>query len=138
MTPEQLEAIHEAAFTQTRPWSASEFSSFLESPLCFLVTNDESFALGRVIGPEAELLTLAVHPVTQGKGLGRICLEQFERTAQIRGAEESFLEVAADNAPAISLYKTSGYSQISHRQNYYETTDGTRRDALIFRKSLIF
>lgn len=138
MTPEQLEAIHRAAFQDTRPWSASEFSSFLESPHCFLVSKDESFALGRVIGPEAELLTLAVAPLTQGKGLGRACLDQFEETAHQKGAEESFLEVSAENAAAINLYKTNGYTQIAKRAAYYETTRGTRADALIFRKTLDF
>ena len=136
MTPEQLEAIHEAAFTQTRPWSASEFSSFLESPLCFLVTNGESFALGRVLGPEAELLTLAVAPLAQGKGLGRACLAQYEAIARAKGADESILEVAAPNSVAINLYLTTGYEKIAERKNYYQTMDGARQDAHILRKNL--
>jgi ribosomal-protein-alanine N-acetyltransferase len=136
MTPEALEAIHQSAFVYTRAWTASEFSRFLESPLCFLVTKGESFALGRVIGPEAELLTLAVAPTSQGQGLGRDCLNQFEGMARRKGAEECFLEVSADNKPAISLYKTNGYSQVSTRGNYYQTKSGEKVDALIFGKSL--
>ncbi|WP_370231606.1 GNAT family N-acetyltransferase [Cognatishimia sp.] len=138
MTPQQLEVIHKSAFQQTRAWSASEFSDLLESPLCFLITNDESFAIGRVIGPEVELLTLAVAPSRQQKGIGRACLAAYESMAQNKGATESFLEVSAANTAAIHLYKTSGYAEISRRPNYYEVSDGTREDALIFRKSLVF
>ena len=136
MTPAELSRIHAAAFTQTRPWSEAEFADFLESPLCFLVTNGESFALGRVLGPEAELLTLAVAPLTQGKGLGRACLAQYEAIARAKGADESILEVAAPNSVAINLYLTTGYEKIAERKNYYQTMDGARQDALILRKNL--
>ena len=136
MTPAELSRIHAAAFTQTRPWSEAEFADFLESPLCFLVTNGESFALGRVLGPEAELLTLAVAPLTQGKGLGRACLAQYEAIARAKGADESILEVAAPNSVAINLYLTTGYEKIAERKNYYQTMDGARQDAHILRKNL--
>lgn len=136
MTPAELSRIHAAAFTQTRPWSEAEFADFLESPRCFLVTKGESFALGRVLGPEAELLTLAVAPLTQGKGLGRACLAQYEATALAQGAEESFLEVAAPNSVAINLYLTAGYAQVAERRDYYQATDGSRQDALILRRTL--
>lgn len=138
MTPEQLATIHASAFRDTRPWSAAEFSDLLNSPLCFLIADHESFAVGRVIGPEVELLTLAVDPNSQGKGLGRAVLNAFEATAQKRGATECFLEVSEKNAPAIQLYKTSGYDEISRRARYYETSDGSRVDALIFQKILNF
>ena len=136
MNPAELSRIHAAAFTQTRPWSEAEFADFLESPLCFLVTNGESFALGRVLGPEAELLTLAVAPLTQGKGLGRACLAQYEAIARTKGADESILEVAAPNSVAINLYLTTGYEKIAERKNYYQTMDGARQDAHILRKNL--
>ena len=136
MTPDQLAAIHQKAFTTIRPWSRDEIAGLLESPLCFLVTEGESFAIGRVVGPEAELLTLAVAPLTQGKGLGRTCLGHFEREAAKRGATEFFLEVASDNIAAISLYKTNGYQEISRRKDYYSGLDGQPRDALILQKTV--
>lgn len=136
MTPEQLETIHAAAFSQIRPWSRSEFATLLDSPHCFLISMTESFALGRVLGPEVELLTLAVHPVNQGKGHGRLCLERYEATARRKGAEESFLEVSADNNIAIILYKSVYYKEVSRRTGYYRNRDGSRSDALFLRKSL--
>jgi ribosomal-protein-alanine N-acetyltransferase len=46
------------------------------------------------------------------------------------------LEVAADNAPALGLYKSLEFEQVGRRSGYYQRRDGTQCDALILRKSL--
>jgi len=43
------------------------------------------------------------------------------------------LEVATDNAGAISLYENLGYAQVSTRSNYY----GRGKDALVMQKEFI-
>ena len=136
MTPEKLAEIHAAAFGDTRAWSAQEFSDLLKSEACFLVHSGESFAIGRMAGPEVELLTLAVSPLTQGQGLGRDCLKKFEALACSHGVEEAFLEVAENNAVAISLYKSSNYKEIGRREGYYATENGENLDAIVLSKML--
>lgn len=136
MTPSDLANLHAASFQDTRSWSEAEFAALLSAPINFLVTGRESFALGRTIGEEAELLTIAVYPDLRRIGLGRTILEQFEAMAQMRGANHVFLEVSAVNQPAINLYNSTGYNQISKRDNYYKLLDGSLADALMFSKSL--
>ncbi|MDV4143266.1 ribosomal protein S18-alanine N-acetyltransferase [Shimia sp. FJ5] len=136
MTPDDLAALHAAAFTQSRPWSTEEFAALLASPHCFLVAQGQSFALGRAIAGEAELLTIATHPKARRQGLARACLSQFETAARARGANSAFLEVAADNPAAIALYRAAGFTDAGQRKGYYTRPDGPAVDALILTKPL--
>jgi ribosomal-protein-alanine N-acetyltransferase len=136
MTPEHLSDLHTSAFARQRPWTAAEFAALLDSPTVFLVQCDHAFALGRVIVDEAELLTLATAPSHQRQGLGARMLAQFHATAQSRGATRAFLEVAADNAPAIALYLGVGYAQDGLRPGYYHLRDGQTQDAVVMSRAL--
>lgn len=136
MTPEALAVLHGLCFAHPRPWSAGEFTALLGAPGVFLCAGEKSFALGRVVAGEAELLTLAVHPDAQRAGLGRARLAAFEAEARTRGAEKAFLEVAADNAPALALYRSAGYGQTGARRGYYTTAAGQPVDALVLVKTL--
>lgn len=136
MTPEEMAALHAAAFTQSRPWSADEFAALLASPFCFLVGDAKSFALGRAIADEAELLTIATHPDARRLGLAHDRLSAFEQGARSRGATSAFLEVAADNPAAVALYTAQGYLRTHRRKAYYARPDAPAVDALIMRKTL--
>lgn len=135
---EALAALHASCFTTPRPWSANEFKDLLSLKEVFLVSGDgPAFALGRVVVTEAELLTLAVSPEAQGRGFGRAALTAYEAQARALGAEDSFLEVAEDNATAISLYKSAGYRESGRRKAYYTTPEREYRDALVLTKRLL-
>lgn len=136
MTPDALATLHAAAFTQSRPWSTAEFTDLLASPFCFLTEDSQSFALGRAIADEAELLTIATHPDARRQGLARARLSEFEAKACARGAISAFLEVAADNPAAIALYMSQGYVETARRAGYYPRPNATAVDALILRKIL--
>ncbi|MBU2868785.1 GNAT family N-acetyltransferase [Pacificibacter marinus] len=130
-----LAALHKASFTLPRPWSETEFAGLLSMADVFLTCGDgPSFALGRVVAGEAELLTLAVDPNAQGRGLGRVALEAYEVEARRRGADISFLEVATTNTVAIKLYLSHGYAESGRRRAYYAAPDGTKIDAFVFSK----
>lgn len=133
MTPDSLTAIHAQCFSRPRPWSADEFARLLADPACFLVDLPEGFALGRVVVDEAELLTIAIMPQHQGKGLGRELLASFLAGAWARAAQTVFLEVAEDNAAARALYRRAGFAEAGRRRGYYSGTDGAKTDALILR-----
>lgn len=137
MTSNELAALHAACFTTPRPWSAAEFSDLLAANNVFLVTGEgPSFALGRALAGETELLTLAVAPEARGRKLGRLALQAYEAEALTRGAEDAFLEVASTNKIAISLYVSEGYRESGRRKNYYSAPDGTKIDALVFTKRI--
>lgn len=136
MTPQTLAALHAAAFSATRAWSADEFASLLKHPGTFSVGDTRSFALVRTVLDEAELLTIATAPDMRRQGLARATLLAGEMQAKDQGATRIFLEVAEDNAPAIALYTSAGYSQIGRRPGYYVPKNGAPVAALVLHKSL--
>ncbi len=137
MGPEALAALHALCFDDTpRPWSAAEFAGLLARPETFLETHDDGFAVGRIAGPESELLTLAVHPEARGLGVGRVLLDLFEAAAARRGASEALLEVAETNAAALRLYAGAGYGLAGRRRGYYRPVSGPPIDGLILRRHL--
>ena len=94
------------------------------------------FAMGRLVLDELEILTVACAVEAQRRGLARqVMLSLFEPSA-VLGARSVFLEVAADNVPALGLYKSLEFEQVGRRSGYYQRRDGTKCDALILRKSL--
>ncbi len=136
MKADALAAIYAAAFPDGRAWQPSEFDALLADRFTFLCPHLSGFALGRCIAGEAELLTIAVMPQHQGNGIGQALLLAFEQQAESREATDAFLEVAADNAPAISLYQRGGYCESGRRRGYYTAMDGSKTDALLFSKAL--
>lgn len=134
MTQEALAAIHAQCFSRPRPWSANEFAHLLADPACILLHMPEGFALGRVVVDEAELLTIAILPQHQGKGLGQELLASFLARAWAQGARTVFLEVAEDNTAARALYRRAGFAEAGRRRGYYSGTDGAKIDALVLRR----
>jgi ribosomal-protein-alanine N-acetyltransferase len=57
---------------------------------------------------------------------------ELENWAINKESNAMMLEVSVDNASAIALYESLGYSRISERKNFY----GPNRDALVMRKNL--
>ena len=136
MTPEQLAEIHMLSFMQTRPWSVQEFADLLESPRSHVVTSDNGFAFVLIAGPEAELLTIAVHPHARRNGEGRTLIKKILGAAKAKKCEDIFLEVASTNTPAIALYQAHGFIDFAKREHYYNGPGSTKSDALIMYKKL--
>ncbi|MDE4132859.1 GNAT family N-acetyltransferase [Phaeobacter sp. QD34_3] len=135
-TPDDMAATHRVAFTQSRPWSTGEFTALLDSPLTFAIGDAHCFALVRVIADEAELLTIATHPDHQRQGLARQVMKDWQAQARTRGADQAFLEVAADNTPAQALYQSSGFATCGTRPGYYPRSGAAPVDAVLMKRSL--
>lgn len=137
MTPETLAEVHASAFTETpRPWTAAEFSNLLADPAVRIAAEPGGFALGRVAGPEAELLTLAVAPGVRRTGVATRVLDSLDRLLVSAGAEEIVLEVAVSNTAARALYTRRGFVEAGTRPRYYTRASGPPLDALVLRKKL--
>ncbi len=137
MTPQDLARLHADAFSATRAWSAPEIAELLSQPGVFAIADTNSFCLIRTVLDEAEVLTIATAAAMRRQGLARTLLQRAETQAKERGAATIFLEVAEDNVAAITLYTSSGYSQIGRRSGYYLPKDAAPIAALVLRKSLI-
>lgn len=156
MTPDDLAGLHARAMRHAGAWSSDAFSETLAQACTVIVTDPPSslpkypgggpegrgqrpllgFALGRVVADEAELLTLAVDPSMQRRGIGSALLSAFEDRVCTLGARQAFLEVAEDNTAAIGLYRSQGWSEAGHRAAYYPRAGRKSANALILRKSL--
>ena len=71
----------------------------------------------------ARLYNIAVDPAFQGKGLGRILLDECELEAARRECNRITLEVREDNLQAIAFYIKRGYEIVGSMKDYYH--DGT-------------
>lgn len=82
---------------------------------------------------QADIQTIAVAPSARRRGLGRALVVALLDEARVRGTDEVFLEVRADNPNAQALYASLGFEQIAVRSKYYQP-GGV--DANIMRRAL--
>ena len=129
--------IHNQAFTRERPWTSEEFTLLLGQPNTRSFSLNRSFAVGRLILGELEILTLACAPSHQRQGHASALLLKFLEMASKEGGHSAFLEVASDNLAAIALYNKFAFEQVGCRTDYYKRRDGTCCDALTLQKHLI-
>jgi ribosomal-protein-alanine N-acetyltransferase len=121
------------------PWSASQYKEEFSSPTRhFVVAVDEEqsiigyagvFAPG---GAEADVLTVGVVPSHRGKGIARQLMVLITDWAHKQGSTAMMLEVKVDNAEAIGLYESLGYSKLNTRKDYF----GPGLHALVMRLEL--
>lgn len=85
-----------------------------------------------VVG-EVTLLTIAVDPVLQGKGYGRMLIQHLIDHSEDAEAESIWLEVRASNTGAYHLYESLGFNEMDRRVNYYpsQTSKNGKEDAII-------
>lgn len=138
---EAMAALHAQSFAAA--WSAGEIGALLGGPGGYglVIPADEGpalagFILCRMLAGEAEVLTLAVDPGARRRGLGGVLLRAALDLAATAGGEAMFLEVAADNAPAIALYRRAGFAPVGLRRGYYARKGGPAVDALVYRLGL--
>jgi ribosomal-protein-alanine N-acetyltransferase len=128
-----LAALHALAFPPAEAWSAEAMALMLEMPGSFgLWLPGAGLVLARVAVDEAEILTIAVVPAARRRGLGAALLAAALAGAGLRGAASMFLEVAAENTPALALYAALGFFRVGQRRHYY----GQGRDALVMRRGI--
>ena len=119
----EIYRIEQAAFSD--PWSKLLLWGKLQDPqVQFIVAADGEqllgFAIFRPVGPEAELLNLAVDPHLRRRGVGRALLSHLIRAGRAAGVEAIYLEVRESNAGATSLYQAMGFQAFGRRRGYYE------------------
>ena len=139
---EELDALAEIhAATFAAPWTAEALQELLAIPGTAALAAMEGgrptgFILVRSLMDEAEILTLAVHPASQRRGVGAALIAAGATIAEETGAAMLWLEVAADNAAALALYRSAEFEETGRRKGYYRRADAEPQDALIFRRVL--
>jgi ribosomal-protein-alanine N-acetyltransferase len=133
-----IEAIEAAVFDSDR-LSRRSLRYYLKSRNATLIVVSADARIAgyslvsfRQSSPRARLFSIALDPVEQGRGLGRVLLGASERAAKARGTVALRLEARVDNARAIEFYEGCGYRSFAAVEDYYQ--DGAA--ALRFEKSL--
>ncbi len=134
----ELSAIERAVFGDD-PWAESTWwAELAERPRRrYLVIEGQDASVAAyggvdVVGDTSDLMTLAVAPGHQGRGLGARLLQTLRVQAHGAGAHRMLLEVRADNAAALALYRRAGFTDLRTRRRYYR--DGV--DALVLQAVL--
>jgi ribosomal-protein-alanine N-acetyltransferase len=131
-----LVAIEAAAFGPASWGGRSVAGGLAERFVSTIVAEDAAgpagFLMWRVIGDEAEILTLAVAPAQQRRGCARALVAALLEAARGDGVRSVFLEVDAGKKGAIALYEGAGFSRIARRRRYYKSG----ADALVMRVDL--
>lgn len=139
-----LAKIHADCFAQN--WGTAELTSMYEQKGVFFLAARVSGTLGkkidlgfgviRSVAGEAEVLTIAVSPKHQGRGVGRKLMNAAMFQLYSDRAEMLFLEVDDANTAAVALYKKLGFKQVGERKSYYAESEGSGT-ALVMRCDLI-
>jgi len=134
---EQCLAVENTAEKVCSKRSKQELLDFLANYLSFGVfENNEliGFAFFSSVLDEAELLDITLAKDKQGLGTGSFFLEQcFKNLKQNHNISTIILEVAINNASAIKAYQKFNYQQIGIRKNYYQNSDGSKTNALVYK-----
>ncbi len=126
-----LARLHGEIFPEdawTKEWFASRLK---QKRMNFLVAEDAGRPIGlsalSIVADAAEILTIGLLSEQRGKGWGGRLLHDALRLP----VSHFFLEVAADNQAAISMYKSVGFQEAGRRSAYYKA--GT--DAIVMVRS---
>lgn len=134
----EIVAIEQAGFA-SGAWSDTSWRGELEADdrLVLTARGFEGAVLGvaafQSVAETADLNRVVVHPVARGQGLGRALVRAGCDWALTKGAERMVLEVDMDNAPALGLYRSLGFTDLALRKDYY----GPGTDALVMERDLV-
>lgn len=119
-------------------WDAGSFEKLLAHPgsIAFFARvgappQMAGFVLAQMAADEAEILTLGVPLAHQRHGLARKLVEALVRAARKSEVKKLFLEVGAENAPALALYTKVGFQKAAERKGYYVRPGKPAEDAIV-------
>lgn len=136
-----LAKLHAAVFF--RGWPVGDFTQFLNEPHrtpAYVAVDARrriaGFAMLRLAGDEAELLTITIDRKMRGRGLAKALMQAMFADLQMTPVTKMFLEVDDSNRAAIALYKALGFAEVGQRKAYYPKSDGSAATALILYRAL--
>ena len=114
------------------PLSENDIASFTVDPIFRVRVIEEDGQIAghsvfTVIGPDCELLSVAVSSQFRRKGYGEALVRDVLRIAKKEGCLSVLLEVRVSNSKAQNLYNKVGFEPIAQRKDFYERP---REDAI--------
>jgi ribosomal-protein-alanine N-acetyltransferase len=132
----ELARLHARLFEAA--WDRDAFTRLLACPAAtaFIGRVGEppeavGFVLAQVAADEAEILSLGVLSDRRRHGTATRLLTAVSGAARRATARKLYLEVAAGNSDAISLYRRLGFADVGRRTAYYQGAPSVAQDALL-------
>lgn len=132
----QVMAIEQASFPT--PFTLNLFKMELNLNVAHLYVarlkgnEGESPVVGYIdfwrVGPEAHVITIAVHPSFRKRGIASRLIEFMLEEGRRNDVETISLDVRPSNSAGLGLYQRFGFRQIGVRKGYYQDND---EDALV-------
>ncbi len=124
-------------------WSADSIAQLLSLPNAFGLMACEPArgrALGFILclpaGDAVDIAALGTAAHSRRRGVARRQVLAACIRARRGGAARLMLEVAADNAPALALYRGLGFAAVARRHDYYGRVGQVACDAIVLQKNL--
>jgi ribosomal-protein-alanine N-acetyltransferase len=125
-----------------RGWSVPECENLIADATCYGVgaqlpgeKNLCGFLLCRIAADEAEILSIAVARHARERGIAKAMLARGIAGLGVERVRSLFLEVEAENLPALKLYRHFGFEEVGRRPAYYRKADGSTAEAIVMRRN---
>lgn len=124
--------IERLSFDQ--PWSVVHFArdiNFNDSSFNWVAVKENKtvgFLFGWFTKDEYHLNNIAVHPEFRKRGIAGELLKFAINSNKANNVEKIYLEVRADNYPALKLYESFDFQAVGVRKDYYKKGD----DAILY------
>ena len=133
--------LHAACFDVSGQWSARSMRETLSAQTTLaLGLEDGANLIGLLliqrVPPDAEILTVCVHPDARRSGAAQQLFDHAATLLGPYGIDRLMLDVADDNLPAISFYERNGFRRDGLRKAYYRREDGDAADAVLMSRPL--
>ena len=133
--------LHARTFSVPNAWDAAAFEDLFtqDSVRAFGIKSGQTlstFVLVQLAADQAEIITIATVPARQRQGLAARLIVDTEASLVEQGYKTWLLDVAQDNAVAISFYQKIGFAADGRRPDYYKRPGGNRIDAVLMSKPM--
>lgn len=137
----EIAGLHATLFNPA--WDEASVARLLEHPgsttLIARVGHPKisiGFAMAQIAVDEGEVLTIGVAKDWQRIGLGSRLIDGILRAMGRAQVKRLFLEVAADDPPAIAFYRKAGFDEVARRPGYYQRPAAPAVDAVVMSKAI--
>ncbi|RIJ23836.1 GNAT family N-acetyltransferase [Henriciella barbarensis] len=133
--------LHALCFDAAGQWSARSMRETLSAQTTLALGHGDGDQLNGLlliqrIPPDAEILTICVHPNKRRDGIAQKLFNHSATLLGPYGIDRLMLDVADDNLPAISFYERNEFRRDGRRKAYYRREDGAAADAVLMSRPL--
>ena len=128
-TADDLESICRIEQEGQGRWSRIQFADELKLNFSRVYVIEDGgavigFAVAWIVADEIQLNNIGIKKEFRRRGLGTLIMNKIIMHPDDAGPRKKiYLEVSAQNKPAILFYRNNGFIEMGRRKNYYDSID---------------